>query len=97
MRRQNIRTILSIGVLALSVAPALAQSARYPSARRLDDNGSVNEPGPGPGSSPAAAPQYRMQRPLQNSARNTQQQQRYYPSARRANDNGSVDEPGPGR
>lgn len=95
MRRQNIPAVIAIGVLALSVVPALAQSARYPSDRRVDDNGSVNEPGPG--GSAAAGPQMRMQEPLQNSARTMPQQQRYYPSSRRADDNGSVNEPGPGR
>ena len=100
MRRQNIHAIMGIGLLALGVCatavPALAQNSPYPSARKVNDNGSVDEPGPGAGN-PAA-----VQRParggrLVNSYQAPAPQHQYYPSARKANDNGSVDEPGPSR
>jgi hypothetical protein len=40
---------MALGLLAgicAAAAPALAQSSYYPSARKLNDNGSVTEPGP---------------------------------------------------
>jgi hypothetical protein len=98
MRRQNIHAIVGIGLLALGVctaaAPALAQASHYPSARKADDNGAVNEPGPTAGSG-AAEQQPAGERRLVNQASTPQHQS--YPSARKANDNGSVDEPGPSR
>ena len=98
MRRQSIHALMGIGLLALGVcaaaAPALAQSSYYPSARKLNDNGSVNEPGPAAGTGAAAQRPARDQR-LVNQA--PAPQRGFYPSDRKPNDNGSVDEPGPTR
>jgi hypothetical protein len=89
---------MGIGLLALGVcaaaAPALAQTSHYSSARKANDNGSVDEPGPAAGSGAAVRQPVRGQR-LVNQASTPQHQN--YPSARKANDNGSVDEPGPSR
>jgi hypothetical protein len=100
MRRQNIHAIMGIGLLALGVcsaaATALAQSSNHPSARKLDDNGSVSEPGPVAGNGAAVQRPVRGRRLVNNYQAPTPQHQSY-PSARKANDNGSVDEPGPSR
>jgi hypothetical protein len=89
---------MGIGLLALGVcagaAPALAQTSHYPSARKANDNGSVDEPGAAGGSGAAVGQPVRGQR-LVNQAPTPQHQS--YPSARKANDNGSVDEPSPSR
>jgi hypothetical protein len=91
---------MGIGLLALGLcaaaAPALAQSSNYPSARKLDDNGSVSEPGPVAGNGAAVQRPVRGRRLVNNYQAPTPQHQSY-PSARKANDNGSVDEPGPSR
>jgi hypothetical protein len=96
MTKRNLRTKMLIGVAALAfgvtaTAAAFAQSTYYPTSRRLDDNGSVYEPGPGPGfaSSAYVARQERVT-PVQPA-------RQYYATDRKADDNGSVDEPGPGR
>lgn len=102
MKRQNIPEIIGIGLLALGLgaaaAPALAQE-HYPSARKLDDNGSVSEPGPAPGNTAAVRRPVRRRRLVNYQGQRPQQPapHQYYSSARRADDNGSVDEPGPGR
>ena len=98
MRRQNIHATMGIGLLALGVcaaaAPALAQASHYSSARKADDNGSVDEPGPAAGSGAAVQQPVRGRR-LVNQAPTPQHQS--YSSARKADDNGSVDEPSPSR
>lgn len=100
MRRQNIHAIMGIGLLALGVcaaaAPSLAQSSYYPSSRKLNDNGSVNEPGPAAGNGAAVRQPVSGGRLVNNYQAPTPQHQSY-PSARKADDNGSVDEPGPSR
>ena len=97
MRRQTIHAIMGIGLLVLGVGaaavPALAQSSYYSSARKLNDNGSVNEPSPAAGNA-AAVRQPVRGRGLVNYQAPTPQHQ-YYSAVRKANDNGSVDEPGP--
>jgi hypothetical protein len=97
MRRQNIHTMMGIGLLVLgacaAAAPALAQSSYYPSARKLNDNGSVSEPGPVAGNAAAVRRPVRERRLVNYQAPTPQHQ--YYSSARKADDNGSVDEPGP--
>jgi len=85
--------LLALGVCAAAV-PALAQTSHYSSARKANDNGSVDEPGPAAGSG-AAEQQPVGGRRLVNQAPTPAHQS--YPSARKANDNGSVDEPGPSR
>jgi len=98
MIRQNIRATmgLGLGVLAFGVclasAQAFAQSSYYPSARKLDDNGSVSEPSP-TGENANAMVRQPVRAPLVSQA--PTQQRQYYSSARHADDNGSVDEPGP--
>jgi hypothetical protein len=84
--------LLTVGVCA-AAASALAQSSYYSSARKLNDNGSVSEPGPAAGNAAAARQPVRGRRLVNYQAPTPQHQ--YYPSARKANDNGSVDEPGP--
>jgi hypothetical protein len=86
---------MALGLLAgicAAAAPALAQSSYYPSARKLNDNGSVTEPGPVAGNAAAVAQPVRGRR-LVNQAPTPQHQS--YSSARKADDNGSVEEPGP--
>jgi hypothetical protein len=87
---------MGIGLLALAACgaagPALAQSSHYPSARNLNDNGSVNDPSPAARNAAAGQP-VRGGRLLNYQAPTPQHQ--YYSSARKADDNGSVDEPGP--
>ena len=100
MRRQNTHAIMGIGLLALGVCataiPALAQG--YPSARKADDNGSVNEPGPAAGNAAATRQPVRGGRLVNNyNYRAPAPQHQAYPSARRADDNGSVEEPSPSR
>lgn len=104
MQRRNSRKTMSVGLSALAFAiglasvPAFAQSAHYPSARKLDDNGSVSEPGPAGGNAAISRPSRRRRRLVNYQAPQTQPPpHQYYPSARKADDNGSVDEPGPGR
>lgn len=101
MKKRNLRSQASIGLAALALAMSVGSVAAfaqfgpyYPAARKLNDNGSVYEPGPGP--APAAMRHLRHAR-LYNYAPQYQPQRRYYPAARKLNDNGSVDEPGPGR
>jgi hypothetical protein len=89
---------MSLGLLALGVcaaaAPALAQSSYYSSDRKLNDNGSVNEPNSVAGNAAAAGRPARPRRLVNYQAQTPQHQ--YYPSVRKADDNGSVDEPGAG-
>ena len=96
-RHPGTVTAVSLGALALvlglATVPAVAQqSPFYPSDRKVNDNGSVYEPGPG--ASPAARQSNRHEHLLNYQP---QAQNRYYPSDRKLNDNGSVDEPGQGR
>jgi hypothetical protein len=98
MTKRNLRARMLFGVAALafgvtSTAAAFAQSGPYyPSDRKLDDNGSVYEPGPGPG---AAARAY-VAREERVHLTPVAPARQYYPTDRKPDDNGSVDEPGPG-
>jgi hypothetical protein len=96
----RLRTRIGVGLAALALgmsfasAAAFAQSTSYyPNDRKLDDNGSVSEPG----SAPSASTTHTGRRAhLINYAPQTNPTLRqYYPNDRRADDNGSVDEPGP--
>jgi hypothetical protein len=96
MRRQDIHAMMRIGLLALSVcaaAPALAQSSYISSDRKLNDNGSVNEPSPVAGNAAAAGRAARGRRLVNYQAPTLQHQ--YYPSVRKADDNGRSASPVP--
>jgi hypothetical protein len=86
--------LLALGVCAAAV-PALAQSSHYSSARKANDNGAVDEPGPAAGSAAAVQQPVRAGR-LVNNYQAPAPQHQNFSSARKSNDNGSVDEPGPG-
>lgn len=97
---ERLRVRIGIGLAALTLgmtfaSAAFAQSTSYyPNDRRLDDNGSVNEPASAPA---VSAKQPRRHEHLVNYAPQTSFKSRqYYPNDRRADDNGSIDEPGPG-
>jgi hypothetical protein len=105
----RLRTRIGVGLAALTLgmsfasAAAFAQSSSYyPNDRRLDDNGSVYEPGStlsanANANTNANVTQTRRRAHLINYAPQPSRALRqYYPNDRRADDNGSVDEPGPG-
>lgn len=98
MGRHHVRIGVGLAALTLGISvtfgAAFAQfNSYYPNDRRLDDNGSVYEPGPGPSAS-TRLPAQREQ--LINYAPQTSRTLRqYWPNDRRLDDNGSVDEPGP--
>jgi hypothetical protein len=102
MARLRIRIGVGLAALTLGMsiasAAAFAQSTYYPNDRRLDDNGSIYEPGSALSmNANTNAGQTRRRAHLVNYAPHTSPTGRqYYPNDRRADDNGSVDEPGPG-
>ena len=77
---------LAVG-LVMAAAPVFAQSGPYyPSDRKLNDNGSVYEPGPASTAKQPAGPLYNYVPPQAGHGQ-------YFTSDRKLNDNGSVDEP----
>jgi hypothetical protein len=99
MKRQSTPVKISIGVAALAFGVSLVSVAAfgqygpyYPTDRKVDDNGSVYEPGPG-----AAAVKQQPVRQTHVLNYAPQQSRQYYPTDRKPDDNGSVDEPGPDR
>jgi hypothetical protein len=104
---ERLRVRIGVGLAALTLgmsfaSAAFAQSTYYPNDRRLDDNGSVYEPGSALSmnantNADTNTRQTRRRAHLVNYAPHTSPTGRqYYANDRRADDNGSVDEPGPG-
>ena len=102
------RVAAALGAVALAVlmtGPSFAQDhTYYPSSRRLNDNGSVDEPGPAASAQPIHVASAHHRGHLVNQAGYTPAPAwsinfpgQYFPGVRRASDNGSVYEPGPGR
>jgi hypothetical protein len=100
----RLRVRISVGLVAMALGMSFASEAAfaqfgsyYPNDRKLDDNGSVYEPGSGPTASASTGTRHRSRHAqLINYAPQTSRALRqYWPNDRRPDDNGSVDEPGP--
>ena len=103
----RLRTRIGVGLAALTLgmsfaSAAFAQSTYYPNDRRLDDNGSVYEPGSAlsmnanTDANTNARPTHRHAHLVNYAPHTSPTGRQYFPNDRRADDNGSVDEPGPG-
>jgi hypothetical protein len=107
MHRQIAAGLGALALVTFASVPSFAQTkSYYPSVRRVNDNGSVDEQGPGPAVN-TQRPLY-MTHALQHRRHHGHYvnqvvdtapatPSKYFPGVRRANDNGSVYEPRPDR
>jgi hypothetical protein len=96
----RLRTRIGVGLATLTLGMSIASAAAfaqstsyYPSDRKLNDNGSVSEPGSTPSASTSTRHTGRRAHLINYAPQPSRTAKQHWPNDRKPDDNGSVDEP----